>query len=338
MFHNSQLNTTFVDNNLRSFNGTSESTDVFSPDEAVAVKFVLCLIALVGLFENVVVIFAILTSDILLDVPSNWFVLSLAFADVLACIVVFPHLIGPLVSVMDVYGAFVSLAFLSSSNNLFLLTFNRFLSIYDSLKYPNRMTRGLAKRLVLVPWGIAVFLAIGDVASRVMNTSELHYTGIVYFTLTSVLTIGLNIYMFKKARDQRNAINRLHESVMTGQKKNMLKEYRAVLRLMVVTLTHFGTCIPSIIFTYSNPTRDATKSGKNYASFGSSETWIYLMMLLSSVLDPLVYFINGQEFKRFLAKAKRRLIKRDRVIHHQKGRLKRRPFVIRPNRLATIDA
>ena len=63
-----------------------ESTESFKPGEFVVLKFLLGLFSFVGLVENVAVIVVFLTSYILRDIPSNWFVLSLAIADTLSCV------------------------------------------------------------------------------------------------------------------------------------------------------------------------------------------------------------------------------------------------------------
>ena len=84
---------------------------------------------------------------------------------------------------------------------------NRFLSVYDSLRYPSRMNVERAKYLVLAPWCVAVLLTILTGLS-VITDIQLVYEPISIST--TVITLALNVYILKAAIKQRNAIKMLH--------------------------------------------------------------------------------------------------------------------------------
>ena len=71
---------------LTSSNLNIQFTETFKPGEFVVLKFVLGLFSFFGFAKNAAVIVVFLTSNSLRDIPSNWFVLSLAIGDALFCV------------------------------------------------------------------------------------------------------------------------------------------------------------------------------------------------------------------------------------------------------------
>ena len=335
MFNHSWADAPVLKNNLVSFNGTSDTDRVFTDAEFVAVKSLFALSSLVGSVENIVVIVAILTSDILLDIPSNWFVLSLALADALVCILALPFLGVQEIILAEIFQAFAILTLFSSSGNLLILTFNRFLSVYDSLKYPSRMTVGRAKRLVLVPWGLAFFFAITAMVVYLADVpvQALRYIWIVYYFVVTTLVVALNGYTLKKAKDHHKTIKRQHNSVITGQQKSLMREYRSFFRLVAVIMTFFAACISNMSVSFAYP----TKNDRQSSSFVRMATLVYLVNLLNAMFDPLVYFISSKEFKRYLTKVKRCVFGRNDMNGIKKGVEKHVLFVSRSHRVVPAE-
>lgn len=328
MSNHSWTNVSFKECNFSKLNGTSDLGTDFMAGEFLTIKLFLGIFSLVGSVENIAVVVAILTSDTLLDVPSHWFVLSLAFADTLDCLLTVPEVSRLSQSGIIAFRVVFLFTLLSSSGSLLILTFNRFLSIFDSLKYPSRMTIPRAKLLVSAAWGIAVLLCLVSGVAILADAPYLLDVTAVYYTSVTVLTIGLNSYMVKKASEQRRIIKLQHKAVLTGQQKSLISEYRSLFRLVTITATNFATCIPYFILVHSYPTVEAILS----VSFQHSAMFVHLVMLLNTVIDPLIYFINSAQFKEFLTKVKRRIL-----IRHGLRRLRRPKLVIHRNRVGEIE-
>lgn len=162
--------------NGRNFTAVNESDDdSFTSAEVTAMLLCHGLLGTLGFLENLGVILVILHNRlVMLDVPSVWFVLSLATSDAVTCVAIniFVHIINNL-NTTDAYGQTIEhiailfrFVVLSSTGSLFILTFNRFLSVYNSLRYPAIMTTSKAKGLVLVPWIIASILYALSTSTR----------------------------------------------------------------------------------------------------------------------------------------------------------------------------
>ena len=305
------VNNSRPNDNFTTFNTTSDPPTLFAPGELIAAKSLYGTLGFVGSAENLVVIAAIATNDVLLDVPSNWFVLSLALADAVVSVAAFPRCVHLPESAMVFLGVCLQFALLASAGNLLFLTFNRFLSVYDSLRYPSRMTVERAKHLVLAPWCVAVLLTILTGLSIVTGT-KLLYVPISYYISTTVITLALNVYMLKAAMKQRNAIKILHVGIATGHQRTLRREHRLWLRLVIVAGTFIACCIPTMVIMASYPTaKDRIES----PSFFREATWAYFVALVNAVVDPVVYFMTGGEFKRFLSKVKRCVFPRSAAVN-----------------------
>ncbi|CAB4017047.1 cannabinoid receptor 1, partial [Paramuricea clavata] len=149
-------------NNITHSNAGTDRGQTFGDFECIIMRFLFVFTGSVGLLENIVVVTIILHSRIMLDFPSNWFVLSLAIADAIFCFAAIP-LINALclgASYIILIGVVAQFVTIASAGNLFILTFNRFLSVYNSLRYPGLMTYRRAKCLVVIPWGIAFLMSV----------------------------------------------------------------------------------------------------------------------------------------------------------------------------------
>ena len=328
-FNCSELSLSSNTSRLTPCNVTMEFTESVEVWECVAVKVLLGLFSLVGFAENVVVIVAILTSYILRDIPSNWFVLSLAFGDVLFCVyssVIFIHL-QPKKNLPNVLNSLwyikplALISYLSSSSSLFVLIFNRFLSIYDSLKYRSRMTLERAKRLIFLLWVLIVLMAI---FSEILS--------FICFSLCCLSIVALNVYLLKKASEQRRAIKRQHAAVITGQKKSMMNEYRSFFRLAVVTFTFGVASIFNIAFEVFRLKGLTRKS----VSFERMLLVCVMLFAINSVFDPLVYCMTSNEFKRIFKKMKGRLSGQVNQYSLGQRRLNSPPFIIRRNYIGPL--
>ena len=284
MFNHLELNLSLNTSSLTASNLTMESTESFKPGEFVMLKFLLGLFSFFGFVENVAVIVVFLTSHILHDIPSSWFVLSLVVADTLSCVyasVAFVHFhpTNHLPKDLRSLRYMPPLGRISYLSSLFVLIFNRFLSIYDSLKYPSRIIRGRAKRLIFLVWSVVFLITILCHVSTLLE-----FLSHIYITLVSFFIIAFNVYLLKKARDQHRTIKR-HTVVITGEKKSMTSEYRSLFRLTMVTFTFAVVAIYNVVFTifrFSRPT-------KEYFSYQRMVVACNILFAINSSFDPFVY-------------------------------------------------
>jgi hypothetical protein len=236
----------------------------------------------------------------MLDVPSNWFVLSLAVADAVTCLalifLVFIIDVKIGTTLIAIFAIIVQFAMFSSTGNLSLLTFNRFLSVYSSLRYTAFMTIDRAKRLVWVPWISAGLITVFLGYSFQKGIENASYIGNAYYTVLIIVISALNAYMFKQASDKRKVD--AQNAVPSFKRKLLKREYRLFIRLLIVNLTFFGSCIPVMIMLYLY----LTKESRHTSSFRHKITWFYLVSVLNAAIDPLVYSINHPVFKRYFNK------------------------------------
>jgi hypothetical protein len=87
-----------MDNHFGNLSGGSNIThsnagnhrQTFVDSECIIIRFLFVFTGSVGLLENIAVVAIILHNRIMLDFPSNWFVLSLAIADAIFCFAAIP--------------------------------------------------------------------------------------------------------------------------------------------------------------------------------------------------------------------------------------------------------
>ena len=280
--------------------------DPFTDSEITAMQFCHILFGCVGFLENLGVIVVILHNRRLLDFPSNWFVLSLAVSNALACVVTPLHVSISIIPDKKAghTAILLGLVIMASSGNLFMLTFNRFLSVYNSLRYQGYMTKERAKYLTLIPWVIA-FVIHGHAHRR-------KFLRLLVTVILSLLMLSItffNVYLIKKARDKRNETRRLEASVLGQNVASANKDYRLVIRLTIVSVTFFASCIPLIVFGHPHSRREF----RRFIPFHRAFAWCVVAPELNAIIDPLVYSISHPVFRKYFDKIRNRLPCRNRV-------------------------
>ena len=311
-------------NNITHSNA-SNHRQTFVDSECIIIRFLFVFTGSVGLLENIAVVAIILHNRIMLDFPSNWFVLSLAIADAIFCFAVIPSINAlctgaSYIFLIGVVAQFVTIA---SAGNLLILTFNRFLSVYASLRYPALMTYRRAKCLVVIPWGIAFLMSalVGiSVQAGIQNITYLHSS---YYTTLIILTSGLNIYMFKLARSKRRVSVQQQSAVLAAGDKLLRKEFRMLIRLLMVNLTFFGACIPTMVMLYLYP----TVLSRQTRSFQRKMIWCFFASLFNAVMNPVIYSSNHPIFKRYFNKVQNRILPQHSIAPLNTSCYRLRPLV-----------
>ena len=183
-----------------------------SKDERAILTGVYLLLSFLGLFGNGVVIYVI-TLRRYFDVPANIFILGQAFSDFGTAISLAIYTVHMHVGIWDIFYWYTAVVWLASLGSLFLLTFNRFLSIIDSFAYPRLMTLARAKALVVVNWIMALLVTLYPllVPWPSLNTNLGRY----YIVIITALVILFNIYLFRLAKIQSQKIKRQNR-IVTG--------------------------------------------------------------------------------------------------------------------------
>ena len=295
----------------RNFSATNASDDEVIPEgEIAAIRVCHSLLGTVGFLENIGVVFVLLSNIMMLDFPSNWFVLSLASADAVTCIALNVLVNLCLNSCQNVEIDASSFRFLAmvTTGSLFTITFNRFLSVYNSLRYPAIMTTSRARFLVLIVWTTASVLS-----PAYELIPQLSYVVGTYYGLLITWIIILNMYMLKQARDKTRERKRLESrflcSVKAPRAKYFTKERALPFRLLILFLTFIASSIPLMVLAHvyhSKETRTSVSIHKNVS-------WCLLTMQLNAIIDPLVYSIDHPIFRRYVEKVKNHLFSRNKT-------------------------
>ena len=200
-----------------------------SPDERTILTGVYVVLSSLGLFGNGVVIYVVISLRCYFDVPANIFILSQAFADFGTAISLLIYIVHMYVWIWDIFYWYTAVVWLASLGTLFLLTFNRLLSVVDSFAYPRLMTSTRAKALVVLNWILSLIVTVYPLLMPwpSLNTNLGRY----YVVIITALVIMFNIYLFREARIQNKKIKRQNQ-IVTG------------LQVVIhVYSTTFGYCI-----------------------------------------------------------------------------------------------
>ena len=116
--------------------------------------------------------------------------------------------------IWDIFYWYTAVVWLASLGTLFLLTFNRLLSVVDSFAYPRLMTSARAKALVVLNWILSLIVTVYPLLMPwpSLNTTNL---GRYYVVIITALVIMFNIYLFREARIQNKKIKRQNQ-IVTG--------------------------------------------------------------------------------------------------------------------------
>jgi hypothetical protein len=108
---------------------------------------------------------------------------------------------------------------------------------------------------------------------------------------------------------QFNSVSVQQQSAVLPPRNKLLclrlrKEFRLLFRrLLIVALTFFGACIPTIVVMYLHP----TPSSRQTRSFRRKIIWCSFAMIFNAAVDPLIYSTNHPIFKRYFNNARNRI-------------------------------
>ena len=293
--------------------GNFSNEPIFEESELMIIHILFAFFGFTGLLVNIIVVAVIIHKRLILDLPSSWFGLSLAIADAVFSSTGIPAMHGLCTGASYVFlGVVVEFLTIASAGNLLTLTFNRFLSVYSSLRYPALMTPMKAKILVVVPWATALVLSAVVWISCQAGIDNALYLLSAYYTTLVILISALNIYMFKTAREKLKVTARQKTTVQEHNRKLPNKKFCQSVRLLLVTLTFYGACIPTIILLFLYPTVHSRET----RPFKRKIIGCFLVSLFNAVLNPFLYqpSTNHPMFKRYFNNVGNQIFQRRSVV------------------------
>ena len=265
-----------------------------SSNERMLLTGIYLLLSIFGLLGNGVVIYAVISLGFYVDVPANIFILSQAFSDFGTALSVLIYIVHMYIWIWDVFYWYTGVVWLASLGSLFLLTFNRLLSVLDSFAYPRCMTPFRAKLSVILNWFLALIVSISPLLTPWQNPNLGRY----YITTITACVVLFNIYLFCEARIQSKNIQRQNQ-IVTGLQKNMKEDFKSVRTLAIISGTFLACCLPFTVITFIYGDDKMTIQFQRYAAFTGT------LMPINAILDPLIYYFRSAEFRSFYQRFKR---------------------------------
>lgn len=261
--------------------------------------------SLIGIFGNVLV-FVVVARNRQLHTVSNVFIISLAFADLLACLVPqpmtaaflygLPH--NPVYSALRKSFAFSSV--LASISNLAAVTIDRYTAIVSPMVYQLRAKFKGAAILLCFIW--VVSLALGITSGVKPSFQQVT----VYYTLALVIVIvPIHVRIYFVARRQARVIARQvgqTEKDLRGKSERENIAAKTIGNILAVfIICWLPVIILPMIFRYRVNSRSVRRALK-YAQ---------TLALCSSAINPIIYSLKTQIFRKELRKIYRLVLRRD---------------------------
>ena len=272
--------------------------------EAIFLASVNVVFSLIGIFGNLLVLFVVVRHRYMHTV-TNMFIASLAIADLLVCFVAQPlyaiYLYGlPSNNIYsDVRKTFSFVSVLASISNLGAVTMDRYIAIVWPMSYELRVTCKRAAILLCVIWVVSLLLGIP--AGIVLSLQRI----VVYYVLALVIFIvPIYVRIYIVARRQARLIARQVGHLDRNSRSRGGKENVAAKTIGNV-LTAFIICwlpliVVPIVFRYIDGGPKVRKILK----------WVQTIGLCSSALNPVIYSLKTQIFKKDLRTIGRAIFRR----------------------------
>ncbi|XP_022792879.1 alpha-2A adrenergic receptor-like [Stylophora pistillata] len=321
-------------------NSTAQIFSIPSDFEIIAQVVILIVVLVVSVGGNGLVCYLVFTVK-QLQVPTNYFILSLALADFLFALVCLPFRI---VNVLEYYlwtlglaacrfWVWLDLLFCSASiANLAAISVDRYLKIASPLTYDIRMTSTRVAVILIILWGYSMSLASlsfvsGDSSGILVRNQICYIDNKIYLTAISVIgffapfTIMILMYcfVFKVAVNQATEVFRLQESLCNGSERNSRRkssrfsagtiffEVKAT-KTLIILLSVFCICwSPFFVLTLLSLYSPEAFKGLPVEFINFLKiTFVHLFPNCNAAFNPIIYTTYNHQFR----KAIQRLLKR----------------------------
>lgn len=286
-------------------NGSTNSTVDLSDMEATILASVNVVFSLCGVFGNVLV-FIVVARNRQLHTVTNTFITSLAVADLLACIVaqpmyaVFLYGLPPNPAYGITRKTFSYVSVIASISNLAVVTIDRYVAIVSPMQYQLRANFKSAFILLCLIWVISLGLGIPSGIKQSVQHITVYY---ILALVAIIVPIYVRIYLI--ARRQARVIARQVEHIKKDSKSKGERENIAAKTIGNVLGVFIICWLPLIIipmvFRYSTANRIVRRALK----------WAQTVALCSSAVNPVIYSLKTQIFRKELKKFFRIALRRN---------------------------
>ncbi|KAL9974020.1 hypothetical protein ACROYT_G020549 [Oculina patagonica] len=285
-------------------NSSFNSSVDLSAIEANFLASVNVLFSLCGIFGNVLV-FIVVERNRQLHTVTNMFITSLALADLLVCLVAQPmyavFLYGlppnPAYGITRKTFSFVSV--LASISNLAAVTIDRYIAIVSPMQYQLKANFKSAFILLSFIWVVSLGLGIPSGIKQ----SVQHIT-VYYIVALVMIIVPIYVRIYFIARRQARVIARQVEHIEKALKSRGERENIAAKTignvLGVFIICWLPVIVLPMIFRYSVNSRTVRRLLK----------WAQTLALCSSAVNPVIYSLKTQIFKKELRKFYRVALRR----------------------------
>jgi len=285
-------------------NGSANTTPDLTYMEATFLASVNVLFSLIGIFGNTLVI-VVVARNRHLHTVTNMFITSLAVADLLVCLVAQPmyaaFLYGfspnPAYSVTRRTFSFVSV--LASISNLVAVTVDRYIAIVSPMTYHLRATFKSATILVCVIWLVSLALGIPSGIEPSVRRITVCYT---LALIIIIVPIYVRIYTIarRQARVIARQVDHFEKDLRTKSERENIAAKTIGNVLAVFIICWLPVIVTPLIFRYSMNTRNVRRALK----------WAQTLALCSSAINPAIYSLKMQIFRKELRKIYRVVLRR----------------------------
>ncbi|XP_072306176.1 trace amine-associated receptor 1-like [Eucyclogobius newberryi] len=273
------------------------TTLLFPPNPSalcVLVYLVLGLLSAITVCGNLLVIISIVYFK-QLHIPTNYLILSLAVADLLVGVVVFPFSMAQTLTsclyqetvfckIRDCFDVTVST---SSILNLCCISIDRYYAICNPLTYKNTVTVRVAGVMIFMTWSVAIMIGIGIVIGGYsqgtceetcsVNAVLSNVTGPVFaFFMPAIIMLCIYSKIFIVAQRQRNSIQISKGGVISKTERKATKTLAIVMGVFLLCMTPYFLCIVFLPLASETPP----------FSLIEALNWLTLS---NSMLNPFIY-------------------------------------------------
>ncbi|XP_044010065.1 dopamine D2-like receptor, partial [Aphidius gifuensis] len=218
---NLTINDSCIDNNNQTFNNSNNKSDdnIFNEYNWWALIFVI--VPCLTLFGNVLVILAVVKERALQTV-TNYFIVSLALADLLVAVLVMPFAVYVLVNgtwslpefVCDFYIAVDVTCSTSSIFNLVAISIDRYIAVTQPIKYAKHKNNTRVWLTILLVWAISaaigspILLGLNNTPARtpdvcvIYNSDFIIYSSLSSFYIPCIIMVFLYYSIFAALRNR----------------------------------------------------------------------------------------------------------------------------------------
>ncbi|XP_070560067.1 substance-P receptor-like [Ptychodera flava] len=291
-------------------------TDPSYYSEQVWVMVVYGFVAVWGTMGNSVVMATILRNKFL-RTNTNYFILSLAFADLMACVILFPVKVFPIQYVPPGIGGELLCrviisefpmwtSVVSSGFHLGAITIERYIAIIHPYKYVH-FTKTKAVVCIICLWSLTLICEpyliyiytykdghcttiTTEVARRYTQVSAIFLFLLSYVTPIIIMLIGYSS-IFKTLKTEERTINSLSGANIEMEREKLKARKNIIKMLLIVVTTYFLCLTPNQILWFS------FNAGLTI-DFNSAYYNITVMLTFAnSCMNPVIYAIRNRRFR-----------------------------------------